>query len=138
LLVLCTALAVPAAIGYFAIEIELGELDAWGALWPVAAGFAAYAVLARALRGRTLDIPPGDIVVLLERAARGVRAAAARIPVPGPAAWQIDFVHYFEELAATEERRDLSRRIELRLTRWNSAALAFAGVIIVLAVLVML
>jgi hydrogenase-4 component B len=138
LLVLCAVIAVPASVGFFALEIDTGELDPWTALWPVATGLAAYAAAARALRGRTIDIPPGDIVVPLERLVRAVRAAAARVPVPGPAAWQIDFVQYFEELAATEERRDFSRRLELRLTRWNNAGLAFAGVVIALALMVML
>jgi formate hydrogenlyase subunit 3/multisubunit Na+/H+ antiporter MnhD subunit len=135
LLVFCTVFAVP-AIGYFAIELNGAAEDVWTALWPIAVGGAAYAA---SIRLRTcFAIPPGDIVVLLERAARSLRAAAARVPVPGPAAWQINFVHYLEELAATEARRDLSRRIELRLTRWNNAALAFAGVVLALAMLVML
>lgn len=152
LLLLCTVFAVP-AIGYFEIEVGGGAGDVWTALWPVAIGGAAYAASIWLLRRRSLqraaigapsahatafEIPPGDIVVLLERAARRLRAAAGRIPVPGPASWQINFVHYLEELAATEARRDLSRRIELRLTRWNNAALAFAGVILALAVLTML
>lgn len=136
LLVACALAAAP-ALAWLGSDTAGAALDEWAASWPVAAGLALYALLARVPRGFGYTLPPGDMVVLLERAVRALERVVQRIPIPGPAAWQIDFVRYVEALAATEARRDLSRRIEMRATRWNNAALAFVAVVLALALMVL-
>lgn len=130
-------LTLPFGIDYLVADAPKLHTDIGAALWPIAAGVVAYPVLARLLRALGGEIPPGDLVVLLERGAHAAQRGAARLRLPGPAAWQIDLVHYLEALAATERARDTSRRIELRLSRWENAGVAFIAVMLGLVALVL-
>jgi hypothetical protein len=133
LLTAAAALLAPLAAWVVPSELEIRELHTWSALWPVATGAALYAAGSYALHGRRMQIPPGDVVVLLEGFVRRAVILLGKVPVLRPAAWQIDLVHYMETLAASEARRDFSRRAELRFMRWSNAGLAFACMVLVFA-----
>ena len=137
-LVVCAALGVPLTAGYVGLEIDTGMRDVRDALWPIVFGVMLYLAGRRALQARAPRIPPGDIVVLLEGAVRWTGTVMAKLPRPRSAVWQLNFVHAVEELGASERSRDLSRRLELRLERWDNAALAFIAVVLALALLLWL
>jgi hypothetical protein len=137
-LVAFVALSVPWTIRWFALGID-PEDDFWTAAGPVLIGVALFALAAPLARRWPLAVPPGDIVVALEWIVRRIAAlpAALRLRVR-VRPWRIGVLHSLGSLAASEGRRDRSRRIELRLRRWENAMLAFAAVLLVLAALLAL
>jgi formate hydrogenlyase subunit 3/multisubunit Na+/H+ antiporter MnhD subunit len=130
-LMLAVAAAVPWSIGWFAMEVD-PDNGFWSAAGPVLIGIALFALAAPLVRGRGWAIPAGDIVVLLEALARRAATLMGRLRLRGPLAWQVNLVDYVDSVAATERRRDLSRRLELRLLRWENAMALFVGVILAL------
>jgi formate hydrogenlyase subunit 3/multisubunit Na+/H+ antiporter MnhD subunit len=135
LLVTGAVVAVPATLTWFALEIDTEEMDVWTTAGPVLIGIVIAAVAARFLRGWNLAVPPGDLVIVLEWLARRLGAIVRCLRLPDPAAWQLNLVDYIEAIAASETRRDLSRRLELRLVRWENAMVAFIGLVLVLVLI---
>jgi formate hydrogenlyase subunit 3/multisubunit Na+/H+ antiporter MnhD subunit len=129
LLLLGVVAAVTFGIGYFALEVEPRLTTAghhWSAVWPVLLGIALLLLTGRLLRKRTpiFQVPPGDVVVWLDRAVRRLARIWDRVPVLTPAHWGINFVPLFDRLSAWETRESIADRMEKRLLRWDMAGLA--------------
>jgi hydrogenase-4 component B len=134
-------LTVAVAVGTWGVVPRVGPLDrptvtwstVWDGLWPVLVGLALAAVavalartaLARGRRVPTVGVPPGDLVVPVERVAGRVGAAASRTTSASSAA--LDRVR--EAPRWPRWRRAAGRladHLEERLTRWRVAGAAFA------------
>jgi formate hydrogenlyase subunit 3/multisubunit Na+/H+ antiporter MnhD subunit len=116
--------------GSWSISLEV----LWTSAWPVALGLAILWLGRDLLRGReTVRIPPGDLLVLGERA-----LAAARRGFSG---WLVPALDLPPALARAAWTRLLLQptrsagRLEEALVRWTPATLAFLGVLVLLLLL---
>ncbi len=118
------------AAAFYSLEIAAtppGPATLWKNTWPILAGLALLLGLGRFFTGKRKPppIPAGDIVVLLERVAHGLRHIPLRMPLPGPSAWKLNFVEPLERLAASERRSDFANRLEERLRHRSVPGLLF-------------
>ncbi len=104
---------------------------AWSAIWPVATGLALFVVIRRLRVSREIvpAIPPGDVVVLYERAARALTRVAHVV-----ADRATNMQHAFERARASpieRLRRTAARILELepRLATLPAIGVLFAGLI---------
>jgi formate hydrogenlyase subunit 3/multisubunit Na+/H+ antiporter MnhD subunit len=139
LLLVGVVVAAAFSIGFYALEVEprlktAGDL--WAAVWPVLLGVVLLLALGRLLGKRSpmFHLPPGDIVVWLDSAARRVSAFWDRLPVLTPARWAINFLPLFDRVSAWERRESVAARLEGKLLSWDVAGL---GLLLLTALLLL-
>jgi formate hydrogenlyase subunit 3/multisubunit Na+/H+ antiporter MnhD subunit len=116
-------LALRIAVVHYALEVEpvamtLSEL--WSKLWPIFAGTAILAVGWKLpVSWRRARVPPGDVVVLLEKAAAG--AGRWMQPLTRPELLRINVMPFLERLVRSGQLQDALDRGEKFLQRPLSA-----------------
>jgi formate hydrogenlyase subunit 3/multisubunit Na+/H+ antiporter MnhD subunit len=125
------------ALRYFHLEIEASPVSLtafWSALWPIGLGVGVLLGLGRFYPSAP-RVPPGDLVLPLERLLQNARAFWNRHPLPRPQYWQINLVQMAEWISAWERRGQWSQRLENWLERWETAGCVFIGLILLLVAL---
>jgi len=112
--------AVAFAAQYYTFDVPhapSSPISLWKNAWPILLGILLLLGLIRSTGARRAwpTIPAGDLVVLLERAAVGLRRVWSTLSLPGPSRWAMNFVEPLERLAESERRSDFANRLEERL-----------------------
>ena len=130
------AAAVIFAIRHYALEIASTPAFAvvlWGDVWPILLGLVLLLGLGRgSVRAQPL-VPPGDLVVWLERLWGSLRRIKDFLP--GPSRWRINLFEPLEHLAESERRSDLAARIEERMRHRSVPGVLFMLLVLALVAL---
>ena len=138
---LAAALVVPYwANGYFDAGVAAPELSAaflLEALLPLllAAGMLATGYRLGPGKERWPALPPGDLIVPVERLIQRGMAAVHRTGLPHPGRGALDLVAFSDRILALEDARELVDRTESRLGRWRVVGTLF--VLIVLGIVLL-
>jgi len=122
------------ATSFFELEVHVSTFQLatiWSGLWPIVTGLSllwlnAWRTRRQSERGRepfprALVIPPGDVVVTLERAVVASRGIYRR--VPGESYWHLNLVPYVERIAKSRPVQDFFNHVEIQLKRWETAGM---------------
>ena len=131
---IATAVGAAWAISFYQLEVRVSTFQLssiWSALWPILVGVSLLWLDARRTRGKSeqsqgrfpaaLIIPPGDIVVALERATVASRRVYGRLP--GESFWHLNLVPYVERIAKSRPVQDFFNQVEIQLKRWETAGM---------------
>ena len=131
---IATAAGAAWAISFYELNVNVStfQLSAiWSALWPILLGGGLLWLDTRRTRRRSergqpafppaLIIPPGDVVVALERTIVASQRVYAR--VPGESYWHLNLVPYVERVAKSRPVQDFFNHVEIQLKRWETAGM---------------
>jgi len=131
---MATVAGAAGAISFYELEVNVStfQLKAiWSALWPILTGASllwlhAQRTVRGSVRGQktfspTLIIPPGDVVIVLERGVTAWRKIYGRLP--GESYWHLNLASYVERIAKSRPTQNFFNHVEIQLKRWETAGM---------------
>jgi formate hydrogenlyase subunit 3/multisubunit Na+/H+ antiporter MnhD subunit len=106
-------------------------------IWPIVAGAGLYLAGSILIGSKRLELPAGDLVVHLERGARRGKIFWFRWIAPDPSKWQLNLVQYVDRFVENESKQKVVNKLEVILSRWETAGLAFVLLILLLSFFLM-
>jgi formate hydrogenlyase subunit 3/multisubunit Na+/H+ antiporter MnhD subunit len=129
-------------VPFYAVAVDMpwfALAEMWDGTWPLMLGAGLLWVSWKLFRLEDLpfQLPPGDLLVVVEKAIRRVRSTGMKTLLTRPADWQINFMLYAEWLLKREDEKRILGRSEAYLLKWGTAGALFMFLILLLFALLL-